>query len=370
MISIIIPYRNREISRIERCLTSLSAQTYNNFEVIFVDNGSDKQQAKDVSELVAKFTFCKYIFSDTRGLIWNRGYALNIGIRNSNAELILMADIDLIFAPDFLMHINTLNTENKFYNYRCIYLPESFNYQPLSWNYTNYEKLRNSGDSRGLLVVNRKQVLELQGYDPFSQHWGCEDDDMCKRLIASGLTQNYLDLSQFLSLHQWHAESNSKWPASWYLHMLMYCNENTQIKRNPAGFGQLIHSSDRLIHTIDSSSNDYSQVKLSSYVSVTCLNGIISSFYATKPNGLIKIAYDTPPELSAQRSIKRIKQVILNFIIKPGYHYNELMEKKYLTVEKLYDFLLLFIGSNRSNILDYSMSYIPGKSIVLTILKK
>ncbi|MCL4546717.1 MAG: glycosyltransferase family 2 protein [Deltaproteobacteria bacterium] len=87
-VSVIITTKNEE-KNIEMCLKSIKSQSYDNIEIIVVDNrSSDKTK-----EIAAKFT----------DLIYNKGpersAQRNYGVSVSTGELILYIDADMIFAP-------------------------------------------------------------------------------------------------------------------------------------------------------------------------------------------------------------------------------------------------------------------------------
>ncbi len=52
MITILYPYRNRDLERIKRSLDSLVVQTDQRFKVLFVDYGSTPKQASLVKQLI------------------------------------------------------------------------------------------------------------------------------------------------------------------------------------------------------------------------------------------------------------------------------------------------------------------------------
>ena len=58
MITIIYPYRNRELERIKHSLDSFARQNNLDFKVIFVDYGSKKDNAVNIKPEVEKYTFC------------------------------------------------------------------------------------------------------------------------------------------------------------------------------------------------------------------------------------------------------------------------------------------------------------------------
>ena len=60
MITIIYPYRNRELARIKRSLDSLQHQDNLDFKVLFVDYGSTIPFADSVKDLVLSYSFATY----------------------------------------------------------------------------------------------------------------------------------------------------------------------------------------------------------------------------------------------------------------------------------------------------------------------
>lgn len=96
LISIIVPLYNSE-EYIDRCLTSLIDQIYENIEIIIVNDGSTD----------ASLTKClRYKKMDSRINIINqknhgRSVARNIGIKNSHGEFIMFVDSDDFVSKNF-----------------------------------------------------------------------------------------------------------------------------------------------------------------------------------------------------------------------------------------------------------------------------
>ena len=55
MITILYPYRNRDLERVKRSLDSLTLQTDQRFKVLFVDYGSTPKQAYLVKQLINNY---------------------------------------------------------------------------------------------------------------------------------------------------------------------------------------------------------------------------------------------------------------------------------------------------------------------------
>ena len=122
--SIIIAFRDRELSRVENCLNSLVQQKYQDFEIIFVDQGSKILLSEQLNVLLNSYENTKYIFNNSRGYYWNKSNALNIGIKAAKGEFVIIADVDLIFPEYFLELILQKVTDFNFITFNSLYLAE------------------------------------------------------------------------------------------------------------------------------------------------------------------------------------------------------------------------------------------------------
>ncbi|MCW3169851.1 glycosyltransferase [Chryseobacterium sp. 09-1422] len=95
-ISIIIPYYNGE-DYIRETLKSVYEQTYQNFEVIIVNDGSERT-ALDVIEKSAVFKNLKIIHQDNKG----QSSARNNGVQSAIGKYILFLDCDDLIEKTFL----------------------------------------------------------------------------------------------------------------------------------------------------------------------------------------------------------------------------------------------------------------------------
>lgn len=108
--SIIIPNYNED-KYIRECLESVFKQTYKNYEVIVVDDGSTDRSIEIINEFDVKLYH-------SNGL--HAGGARNLGIDNANGEYIVFLDSDDYFANDrVLEELNNLIKEEDiiFLNY-------------------------------------------------------------------------------------------------------------------------------------------------------------------------------------------------------------------------------------------------------------
>lgn len=108
MISIIIPIYNVEVY-LDRCLRSVQSQTYTNFEVIMVDDGSTDRSA-DIAILYAESDArFKYIKQSNSG----QGSARNTGLKNALGDYYCFVDSDDYIHPNYLSKLFNAITETN-----------------------------------------------------------------------------------------------------------------------------------------------------------------------------------------------------------------------------------------------------------------
>jgi len=117
MISIIIPLYNKE-KIIKKTLNSLLKQTYQDYEIIIVDDGSSDRSYEIVQKILKEnFTSSSYKLIQQE----NKGApsARNKGFEKSQGKYLLFCDADLILKPRMLeIMLKTLeNNPNKAYTY-------------------------------------------------------------------------------------------------------------------------------------------------------------------------------------------------------------------------------------------------------------
>lgn len=204
-ITLIFGYRDREPSRVRFALESLSAQTNKNFEVLFVDYGSNDEFREPIAGLVNNFSFCTYVYNDTTGMPWNRSHALNTGIKLAQTDFVFTADVDMIFKSNFIETLNKLADEQKAIFFSVYYMPSQFN----DWkNIEKYKFDKSKNFALGLALIPRKTLIAINGYDEFFSVWGHEDNDMEQRLKQFGAVTEFYD-KEVMLYHQWHLPAHS-----------------------------------------------------------------------------------------------------------------------------------------------------------------
>lgn len=94
--SVIIPVFNRPTEVFE-LLSSLLQQSYKNFEVILVEDGSIVKSDKVVSRFDSRLSI-QYFFQENQG----QGFARNFGMTNAKGGFFVILDSDVILPPDYL----------------------------------------------------------------------------------------------------------------------------------------------------------------------------------------------------------------------------------------------------------------------------
>lgn len=107
-ISVIIPVFNGE-KTIEECLLSVANQTYDNYEIIIVDNNSTDRTKELIFKLAIKFPNILYVFESRQG----RGAARNAGVDVASGGIIAMTDVDCVVPPNWLTQLTELIINNK-----------------------------------------------------------------------------------------------------------------------------------------------------------------------------------------------------------------------------------------------------------------
>lgn len=246
-LSIIFGYRDRETDRLERCIASLAQQTFKDFEVIFVDYGSQLAQAKKVEELLKQYSFCKYVYSDSRGWPWNRSRALNTGAQLATGEYIMTTDVDMIYPPQFLQIFVNNVAPSKVLHVFHHFLPKGFKDWANIENYKNYPVAHNAHGA--CHCIQREHYEKLGGFDEFYCYWGIEDRDLKEREIAMGLSIESLN-DQVVMYHQWHSTANYNTvgflPQGLWQRMESYFYNNKGIlTRNLNGWGKVLNAENR-----------------------------------------------------------------------------------------------------------------------------
>ena len=202
MISIIYPYRNRDLKRVQRSFESLKNQSVQNFEVYFVDYGSEPKTSVKVQELCSDYPGIKYSNHATRFQPWNKAKALNSVIKSLETEFCFVADIDMIFHPEFVKMAISLQKPEQSVYFKVSFSESGDELDDIKPG--DFGKFRRSDhNATGLTMFSVKALKSVNGFDEFYHLWGAEDTDIHVRLRNAGFKVNFWD-QEILMLHQWH----------------------------------------------------------------------------------------------------------------------------------------------------------------------
>ena len=130
LISVIIPcYKHEKF--VERCLNSVAAQTYDNIEVIIVDDCSPDNSVKKIEQVINSKSWIAKFDNRTKFYPFNQNQgahnAINHGIKQSTGELIALLNSDDLYHQDRLSRIVEVmqNQNHQFVFSRVQYIDDN-----------------------------------------------------------------------------------------------------------------------------------------------------------------------------------------------------------------------------------------------------
>lgn len=198
-ITVVIPFRNREVKRVINAWNSVIKNNRNVKNCIVSDYGSDENIIKEL-EIASTINNFKLIKSFGQGLPFNKARAVNIGVRFVETKYVCVLDADMIIHDNILDYISNEINENDVYFVES-HWPQSKKSNP---------KRARIHLSYGVFQVQNKKWFELlNGYNEDFEFWGGEDSDWARRLLINGANYKVLRAQQFLVTHTWHPRENS-----------------------------------------------------------------------------------------------------------------------------------------------------------------
>ena len=99
MISIIMPVYNTPEKYLKECIDSILAQTYKEFEILIINDGSSDKTCNILSK-ISKKDLRINVFSKENGGVSS---ARNLGLEKAKGEYIAFVDADDVLEPFFLV---------------------------------------------------------------------------------------------------------------------------------------------------------------------------------------------------------------------------------------------------------------------------
>ena len=220
LVSIIITYFNMG-KFINDCINSISFQTYKNYEVIIVNDGSDEENSKVLENINAKIINLK----NNKGQLC----ALYEGLKEAKGEFICMVDADDILLPNYLKtliytHLNSkyalISSSRGEINEKGEIL--SFNRNKSKINYLEIENIFKTKEYFEVKKVKapfgiwswnpsssamwRKNAMKILDYFPDKQYWKSGADKVIFSLLD--LIGGSANIDTTLFLYRTHSNNN------------------------------------------------------------------------------------------------------------------------------------------------------------------
>lgn len=218
-VSIIMPVYNGE-KYIAESIRSVLDQTYRNWELIVVDDGSTDNTAQIAQSFSAEDQRIKYIFQQNKKLAGAR----NTGIANSTGELVAFLDADDLWVKEKLeAQVKTISeTGSDVVFSDAFYFPGDDTTDESTLFSSFYGRVVGRFDGPAmtrlllkgnpiavLSVVVRKSILnEIGGFDENPSFRGCEDYDLWFRLAGHGAV--FYGMDAVLARYRVHASAMSR----------------------------------------------------------------------------------------------------------------------------------------------------------------
>lgn len=232
-ITLIIVVYNR-IQLLRLCLLSVMQQTFQPYEVIISDDGSQEDVVVGIENLLPELSFpVKYIRQEDKG--FRLAKCRNNAIKQAQGNYIVFIDQDILISPGYLAVFAKNQKKNQFLTalpvlltakqteqidelsarsgsflrlitrkqmkriHRQFFKDTFYYYQRkfILWN-DSRPKVRG-----GVFGLFKEDLFKVDGFDENYQGWGNEDDDLGRRLYKAGITGKTAFYNEF-PVHLYH----------------------------------------------------------------------------------------------------------------------------------------------------------------------
>ncbi len=215
---------------------SLRCQTIQPHDIIIVDTSFGIDMAANIRKSLgapyAGLPQVRHLLRPQRA--FNKSFALNVGIRKSKQEYVLITDADFMFGIRLIERVmEELEKGEAFVLAEAGYLPDvdidSIYWDRLCKKIRKPERRMSPGT---IQAVDRAWMNAVRGYDErFHGGLGGMDDDMKTRANKDGLKLVWLTFDEVQCVHQWHERSDMKGKCS---HLF---SVDPPVIKNPDGWG-------------------------------------------------------------------------------------------------------------------------------------
>lgn len=222
-LTIVIPNRNRALVTVKRTLASIAIQLYADVKVVVIDYGSEVVYQKELEQHIAVLDNVSLMCCPTQGQLWQKTRAINIVLQQCDTAYFMVADMDMLFHPDFVTKIQQYFHPDEVTYFKVGILTEEES--TLEKEFGDYQvKFYTNEEATGMTLFPVTILKKIRGFDEFYHGWGSEDTDVHVRLRNLGIPVHFNE-EETLLLHQWHPKFyRSKESTAPYHHYLERVN--------------------------------------------------------------------------------------------------------------------------------------------------
>lgn len=181
LISIIIPYYNCA-RYIEETLQSIEQQSYRNFEVILVNDGSHESDTKILENIIQEKSYIQYVYQNNKGV----ANARNTGGRLAKGKFLLFLDADDLLHQEYLQ--KTIEVLQSTPNCKLVYTKaQFFEAQTGDWRLSPYLGLKSILQSNMIYITALHRHVDFEDLNGFDEDLQTHEDwDYWIRLLQDG----------------------------------------------------------------------------------------------------------------------------------------------------------------------------------------
>lgn len=200
-VSVVVSTFNRS-ALLRDCLAALAGQDHPSYEVVVVDDGSGAEHA-DANAAIAAASGVRLLRQENRG----PASARNRGVEAARGDYVAFTDDDCEPAPTWLRRLTTGATVTNARGGRTVNGLADDVYADatqllIDYLYEYYRARDGRFFTSNNLLMPRRPLLELGGFDETMRHAGGEDRELCGRWLARGWG---LDFVEDAVVHHGHA---------------------------------------------------------------------------------------------------------------------------------------------------------------------
>jgi hypothetical protein len=190
--------------------TSVTHHPDRSDEIFLIDQSSDLTMSFD-NGIACRTNGITHFFNPKENMNMSQG--LNVGIKLSQSDYVMMTGIDWLFSPNFFTILRSKTGEGKIVQCLGGYLPEGCD---LHQDWSTLKSIAEQGEiSRRLSpgccqCVPRSWALKVHGYDERFPAQDGVDDDFRSRAIKDGLESTWIEWNEAQAIHMFHPKSPLK----------------------------------------------------------------------------------------------------------------------------------------------------------------